>query len=410
MARPRKPDPKYRLHKPSGQAVVTLSDTAGRRRDVYLGPFRSPSSRKEYRTAIAMWEASTRNIGKTGELTISELTLAFMRWGKGYYGSDSQELENYADAFGLLKVLFGKTPVSTFGPLRLKTVRHELIKKDLCRKTINRRIGRIKRLFKWGVEEELVESRVFEALRAVAGLECGRSDAKESTGIKPVPNDYVDATLSHVGRAVRGMIEVQRLTGMRPGEVIIMRACDIDMTGDIWLYRPVRHKNTWRGRDRVCPIGPKAQTIIRKFLVPNIEAYLFSPADDRNERFSAMRANRKSPVPPSQICRKRRNPKLLPGDRFTVHSYRRAIKYGAMKANKKALEFAQQQGRKIKEGQILIPEWSPNQLRHSKATDVRRQFGLEAAQVVLGHSKADVTQHYAERDQTLAIEVARKTG
>ena len=54
--------------------------------------------------------------------------------------------------------------------------------------------------------------------------------------------------------------------------------------------------------------------------------------------------------------------------------------------------------------------WSPNQLRHAAGTEVRRLFGLEAAQVILGHAKADVTQVYAERDQALAAEVMRKIG
>ena len=58
----------------------------------------------------------------------------------------------------------------------------------------------------------------------------------------------------------------------------------------------------------------------------------------------------------------------------------------------------------------LLPHWHPNQLRHSKATEIRRQFGLEAAQVVLGHAKADVTQVYAERDSALAVEVMRRIG
>jgi site-specific recombinase XerC len=54
--------------------------------------------------------------------------------------------------------------------------------------------------------------------------------------------------------------------------------------------------------------------------------------------------------------------------------------------------------------------WHPNQLRHSKATEVRQRFGLEAAQVVLGHARADVTQVYAERDTALAVEVTKKIG
>ena len=55
-------------------------------------------------------------------------------------------------------------------------------------------------------------------------------------------------------------------------------------------------------------------------------------------------------------------------------------------------------------------EWHPNQIRHTVATEVRAKFGLEAAQVLLGHSRADVTQTYAERDMAKAPEVARKIG
>ena len=57
-----------------------------------------------------------------------------------------------------------------------------------------------------------------------------------------------------------------------------------------------------------------------------------------------------------------------------------------------------------------MAHWHPNQLRHTAATEVRRRFGLEAAQVLLGHSKADVTQMYAERDDALAERVAREVG
>ena len=41
---------------------------------------------------------------------------------------------------------------------------------------------------------------------------------------------------------------------------------------------------------------------------------------------------------------------------------------------------------------------------------MRRRFGLEAAQVALGHSQARVTELYAERDLTLAVRVAEQMG
>ena len=57
-----------------------------------------------------------------------------------------------------------------------------------------------------------------------------------------------------------------------------------------------------------------------------------------------------------------------------------------------------------------MPHWHPNQLRHSKATEVRAAYGLEGAQVVLGHARANVTEVYAERNLALAARVAYETG
>ena len=61
-------------------------------------------------------------------------------------------------------------------------------------------------------------------------------------------------------------------------------------------------------------------------------------------------------------------------------------------------------------GSYSIDQQQETVLRHSLATEVRREFGLEACQVVLGHARADVTQIYAEKHQALAAEVALKIG
>ena len=80
----------------------------------------------------------------------------------------------------------------------------------------------------------------------------------------------------------------------------------------------------------------------------------------------------------------------MPGACYTPGSYAHAVGKAAAKAG--------------------VPHWHPNQLRHLHATDVRKRFGLEAAQAALGHARADVTQLYAERDLTLAAKVAAEMG
>ncbi len=55
--------------------------------------------------------------------------------------------------------------------------------------------------------------------------------------------------------------------------------------------------------------------------------------------------------------------------------------------------------------------WHPHQLRHTAGTVIRREFGLEAAQLALGHSSAKVTDAvYAERNMAKVIEVMKRTG
>lgn len=56
-----------------------------------------------------------------------------------------------------------------------------------------------------------------------------------------------------------------------------------------------------------------------------------------------------------------------------------------------------------------VDRWHPSQFRHTFASEVRRRFGLEAAQVLLGHPRADVTQVYVEGDAALAARVAAET-
>ena len=58
----------------------------------------------------------------------------------------------------------------------------------------------------------------------------------------------------------------------------------------------------------------------------------------------------------------------------------------------------------------LVPHWHPHQLRHTAATTIRREMGLDAARALLGHRSLGITDTYAELDQALAVEAARKLG
>jgi integrase len=298
------------------------------------------------------------------------------------------------------------TPAADFGPLKLKAIRQTLIDAGHSRVYINKLVPIIPRMFKWAAAEEIIPGSVYHALRTVEGLRKGRTDAHETKPVLPVADEVVNATLPHLRAVVSDMVRFQRLTGCRPGEVCQLRPCDVERSGDVWQYRPESHKTEHHGRERIIYIGPQAQQVLLPYLLRDAQAQCFSPAESEVKRHEEQRARRKTRVQPSQRNRRKARPKRSPATRYTKDSYGRAITRGIGKANAQRKEEASDMGIEP----MLLPHWHPNQLRHSKATEIRREFGLEAAQVILGHAKADVTQVYAERDAALAVEVARKIG
>ena len=78
---------------------------------------------------------------------------------------------------------------------------------------------------------------------------------------------------------VAAIVRLMLLTGARPGEACILRACDLNTSGSVWEYRPSVHKTQHHDRERIVFIGPKAQEVVKPWLTTNLTAYLFSPRD-----------------------------------------------------------------------------------------------------------------------------------
>jgi integrase len=307
--------PRYRLHKPSGLAVVSLGG-----RDVHLGKHDQPASRAEYDRLVAEWLQTGRSpavssSASPSDLTINELAEAYCRHADSYYvknGVPTTEPVNIRLAIRPLRQLYGHTLARDFGPVRLKAVCQEMVRADLCRNEVNKRVRHLLRAFKWAVGEELVPPSVHHGLQAVPGLKRGRADVRESVPVKPVPDAFVDAIEPFVSRQVWAMVELQRLSGMRSGEVCLIRTCDLDTSGRVWTYTPESHKTEHHGRERQIHLGPRAQEVLRPWLRTDLAAYLFSPAEAEAERHAGLRARRKTPVQPSQRDRRRRKPRKAP--------------------------------------------------------------------------------------------------
>lgn len=123
---------------------------------------------------------------------------------------------------------------------------------------MNKQVGRIRRVFRWAASRELVPAVVAAALRTVDGLQRGRSEAVERPPVGPAPDADVAAVLPYLQPTIRAMVELQRLTGMRPGEVRLLRGADLDRSGPVWRYTPPGHKMAHAGRVRVVLLGPRA--------------------------------------------------------------------------------------------------------------------------------------------------------
>jgi integrase len=363
--------PGYLLHKSTGQARVRIDGT-----DHYLGPHGSPESRDRYDELLTAWLVENADGVERLLLQVSDLCLLYNDHAAAYYRKDGKPTSEAAcvkHAMRPLIALHGRTRIRDFGPRALKEVRDKMISDGYARKTINAHTGRIRRMFRWGVESEYVPSEVYGSLMAVSGLRAGRSKAVETDPVQPVPETDIKKTLMEVSPIIAAMIRFQLATGARPGETIILRERDIDREGKTWVYIPPSHKTQHDGRQRKIFIGPIAQQFIEPLFSGIPDDYVFRPSE------SAPR-----------IRKNGRPSKKRVGKYYNRDSYRRAIERACKR--------------------LKIEVWTPHQLRHNAATKIRREYGLEAAQVILGHSNARITEVYAERDYELAEGVIQKIG
>lgn len=196
--------PSYRLHKQSGQAIVTFNG-----RDVVLGAYGSAESREKYDRLVAEWFQNGRELPrpKDEDVTVATVLAAFWRHVQDYYrrpdGTPSSEVTNFRYVLRPLRRLYGNTSAAEFGPKALKVVRDEMIRLGWVRSNVNRQINRLKHVFKWATQEELIPPSVYHGLQTVSSLRAGRSDAPESEPVRPVPEEFVQAVLPPCHQSLR---------------------------------------------------------------------------------------------------------------------------------------------------------------------------------------------------------------
>lgn len=378
---PRISVPRICRHKPSGRAYVRLNSATH-----YLGRWGSRAAQTAYRQLIINWEANGRQPAVApDEITIGEICTLYLTHLIEYFGRGSKSIDHARIAIKALRKNYELIPAAKFGPRTLKAVQQEMVAAGATRSGINRATREIRRMFKWAVSDELIDESIYRALTTMEGLRRGHTPAPETAPILPVLDEHVEAIREYVASPVWAMICLQQLTAARPGEIVGLRATDFDRSGEVWTHTPPEHKMANAGRERILYFGARAQKIINKFTATRpLGAYLFSPREANAERHAGKSSRRPDQKPNGRITSR------VMGEKYTVASYRNAIARACRAAHTR--------------------HWTPNQLRHAAATKIRTEFGVEYAQVILGHSDVRVTQIYAEVDRQKAILVAQKMG
>ena len=283
-------------------------------------------------------------------------------------------------------------------------------------------------MFQWASEEELIPGDLYDGLCTVSALRKGKTKTPETEKVLPVPEDIVAATLPFAPPMVQAIAEFQRLTGCRPDEACRIRPCDLDMSNpQCWIFRLDEHKTEHHGHDRCILIGPKAQAVLRPFLGTKLDAYCFSPKRAEDARNEERKKKRKTPMTPSHRKRvaasTRRSRNRHQSEKYHVTSYRNAIYRACDKAFPAPAPLCQREGESRAQWKARLTDeqkeqlkkwqsehrWHPNQLRHNRATELRKH-GLDITKTVLGHSKVETSQIYAEKDLAAAMELIEKIG
>lgn len=353
-----------------GRGRVRLPD----RGDVYLGQPGCwprgqpcpPEVRTAYEAEIAAWLArKAAGVLPTGRITVAELLDAFRPYCENYYqknGKPTREVSTLRNIARRLRLVHGYELADEMTPAKLHKLQASWAADGLCRRTVNAYCEKARRIFRWGVDQGLVQAETWHALQAVRGLPAGRGLAFDHPPVRPVADEQYQLTLAKLNDQMQTIASVQRLAGCRPCEAVGLRLSCLDRLGPVWIYHvpPDSNKVSHKLIDRIVYLGPRAQAMLLPWIAAAEKA-------GRDRLFVTQK-----------------------GDPVNTHLYATLLRDAAKRAG--------------------VREWGPNRLRHNAGTAIRASYGLEAAQAVLGHQELRTTQVYAERQSELAKRVAMEQG
>ncbi len=399
MARPKgtTKTPTYRHYKRTDKGVVTIMG----RTYTLDGAYGSAESRRHYDRLIAEWLSAGRALptkAMIGEMTIDELVGLYWKWflDQPRQSSERRSPSGVAQVRQLrislkhLRRLYGSTKVVEFGPLALRALLIEFTRQRSPRKphlhwtreTCNNHLIRICGMFRWAVANELAPERLIPAVAAVRLLKAGEG-GRESAPVEAADDRDVEAVINVACPQVAAMLSIQRLTGMRIGEILSMKTVEIDTAGEVWAYRPTKHKTTNKGGVRLIAIGPKAKEYLRPYLSHDLHALIFTP----RRTFEETRSTRYR----SRQARRRENKPRKVAERYDSNGFSKTIRLLCKKIVRAEAKLPTPPARPFK-------PWHTHQLRHAAAEFIRDNYGLEIARAQLGHARERMTERYAKQD------------
>lgn len=399
--------PSYRHHKASGQGYTEHRGTAH-----YFGKYGDPESLAKFSRFIAELTAlrtadaaASTAIPLSSSPLVGELINAFLDHAVRRYvkdGKPTTEVVSFRSSLVDVNELYGSLPAKEFGPLGLLAVRNRMVEVGLSRKTVNRYVARIVRVWKWGVSQQVVPVATWQALTSLEPLHAGQG--RDLPPVRGVTQEAIDAVQPFVSPPIWAMIQFQLWTGCRPHEACQVRECDIDKTHAIWEFRPARWKTQHRGgAERIVYLGPHAQKIVTEWRRDDPKELLWQPRDGRA-------AWQKTHGGGSPVARG----KNQPGTTYTAGSYGRAIERACERAFGMPDEYRRRktadENKAAAKAWRAVHCWSPNQLRHAAATRIRATYGIEVARIILGHTSAFTTEIYAEQDREKARAAVGESG
>lgn len=413
--------PRMSFHKPSGQFRVRLS-----RKDTYLGSDRTEAQAR-HKIAVAQWLGRSCQAPPPppDDLRVLELATRYKAHCVEYYAAAPLNVERIKGFIQPLLDLCGTMPAMGFTPQLLKAVRTTMIdgrpadpetgkgtRRGWTRKFTNEAVRAIVRMFRWSASEGLLPIETYQRLATLEGLRKGFTLARESTTRHPITQEELDAVRACLPAPVMAALEIMFLSGARPSEILNLRPCDLDRSGPVWRVVLTEHKTAHLGKDRVLHFGPKAQRILKPFLLRAEDAFLFSPAESYQEALDKRHEARVTPPKQGNTIGSNRakKPKTVPGDHYHHAEFRRAVSRAVDRVNRdRKADNLERKAAGLTEVPMLRP-FCPYEGRHACAVRVRDAASLDCAAAVLGHSRISMSEHYARINGDLAAAIMAKIG